>query len=252
MSSFSVSQQDDNSFLMGCHLSNDFTTTYYDSIIIEAQSGSSPTTHLTEEQLITSGVLIEIRDAGHLMAYRQSNTHPDGDFVSFDAPMSDIGGEMTLSPGTTYTSKAWAVASNGCAYEIGSYQTQTTEWPTLDTPTLNYATSDENSITIHVNAVSNATHYYGDVFEGGSYLFSVDSSSTTLNITGLDSSTTYKIYVYATAYHYEDSNILIVNKTTSSLPQLSDPTASSITSTANSITVDMNTVSGANTYYLEV
>jgi len=225
------------------YLDNYFTSSNYHAIVIERG-----TSGVSEGDVCNSNVLSNM----DLVAYYTTQDHATTSYsLYFRVPMSDSGGDINFYPDTYYSTTAWAVVdSDDRMYKIGSSSNRTEPEVTsqqLPTPEVTSTTEYANSIYVNIDYVSEADDYFAWVEEVG--FFSNTSSNVT--VTGLDPSTTYKIYLWLEGDGYKDSEDIYIYRTTDSLPKLSDPYATSITSTTTSITVDMASVSGADYYRLE-
>ena len=224
------------------NLDNVFTSNYYHSIVIE--EGSSG---VREGDVLDYGVLSDMDLVAYYTTARHSETSTS---VFFRVPMSDIGTEITFYPDTYYRTTAWAVAAaDNRMYEIGSSgnRTEPEEIPQLPTPEVTSTTEYSDEIYVNIDYVRGADEYHAYVDGVGSF----SNTSSNVTVTGLQPSTRYRIILWVSGSGYEDSNDTYIYRTTDSLPQISDPYSTSITSTSSSITVNMASVTGADYYRLE-
>lgn len=151
-----------------------------------------------------------------------------------------------LNPGTSYT--AYGYSKWGSTWYSTGSATASTLSVQLSEPSLQSLYSTTNSITVSFYTVPNATSYYIACSNGDYYWRSTPSAT----FSGLADDTSYQVMCMATASGYTDSDYTWYSIRTQALPKLATPNLSSISSTETTITVTYSTVSGADTYYVEL
>lgn len=151
-----------------------------------------------------------------------------------------------LNPGTSYT--AYGYSKWGSTWYSTGSATASTLSVQLSEPSLKSLYSTTNSITVSFYTVPNATSYYIACSNGDYYWRSTPSAT----FSGLADDTSYQVMCMAIASGYTDSDYTWYSIRTQALPKLATPNLSSISSTETTITVTYSTVSGADTYYVEL
>lgn len=178
-------------------------------------------------------------------------------FGSYQTVQYDSSGSKTISSLSSNTTYYFRVKAQGTGYNDSSWATdsETTDLPTLTTPTLSGFAYSQDTIKLQIGFTDNTSTYVVRYSTDSSFLSYQDATfyvPGVQQITGLSANTTYYFKAKSTGSGYNDSAFSTAIDITTGKPTLETPVCSVSEVTTDSITIELTSaVYGAESYALE-